>query len=109
MSFAALMAAARRALEGEFRADVQAQFRLVVNAYEPHLASLNNGKPAGRCYSQRPAVVPPGCAGTRERQRRRSQSYYYGLAPEIRAIAEHTLNNCIRVPTRWLLSPAPTV
>ena len=38
------MAAAHRALEGEFRADVQAQFRLVVNAYEPHLASLNDGE-----------------------------------------------------------------
>ena len=50
------MAAARRALEGEFRADVQAQFRLVVNAYEPHLASLNDNEPAGRCYSQRPAA-----------------------------------------------------
>ena len=42
------MAAAGRALEGELRADVQAQFRLVVNAYERHLASLNDGEPAGR-------------------------------------------------------------
>ena len=49
------MAAAGRALEGEFRADVQAQFRLVVNVYERYLASLNDGEPAGRCYSQRPA------------------------------------------------------
>jgi hypothetical protein len=40
---ATLMAAAGRAVEGEFRADVQAQLRLVVNAHEPHLASLNHG------------------------------------------------------------------
>jgi hypothetical protein len=50
-----LMAAARRNVEAELRADVQAQFRLVANAYKPHLASLKNGEPAGRCYSQRPA------------------------------------------------------
>ena len=50
-----LMAADRRNVEAELRADVQAQFRLVANAYKPHLASLKNGEPAGRCYSQRPA------------------------------------------------------
>jgi hypothetical protein len=50
-----LMAAARGALEGELRADVGAQFRLVVNESEPHLASLDDGEPAGRCYSQRKA------------------------------------------------------
>ena len=41
---ATLMAAAGRAVEGEFRADVQAQLRLVVNAHEPHLTSLNHGE-----------------------------------------------------------------
>ena len=40
---ATLMATAGRAVEGEFRADVQAQLRLVVNAYEPHLPSLDDG------------------------------------------------------------------
>jgi hypothetical protein len=37
-------------------ADVRVQFRLVVNVYEPHLPSLDDGEPAGRCCSQRPAV-----------------------------------------------------
>ncbi len=36
-------------LEGELRPDVQTRLRLVVNVYEPHLASLNDGEPAGRC------------------------------------------------------------
>jgi hypothetical protein len=45
---ATLMAAAGRAVEGEFRADVQAQLRLVVNAHEPHLASLNHGSGLAR-------------------------------------------------------------
>jgi hypothetical protein len=53
---ATLMAATGRAVEGEFRADVQAELRLVVNAHEPHLPSLDDGEPAGRCCSQRPAV-----------------------------------------------------
>ena len=53
-----LMAAVRRALEGELKADVQAQFWLVVNASQPHLANLDDGEPAGPGYSQRPAV---GC------------------------------------------------
>jgi hypothetical protein len=50
------MAAAGRALEGEFGADVQAQSRLVVNAYERYLTNLNDGEPAGRCY----LLVAPG-------------------------------------------------
>ena len=29
-------------------ADVRVQFRLVVNVYEPHLPSLDDGEPAGR-------------------------------------------------------------
>jgi hypothetical protein len=61
---ATLMAAARGALEGEFTPDVQAQFRLVVDAYEPHLASLDDNEPAGRCYWQRPA---PGRAASQPR------------------------------------------
>ena len=39
------------------------QFRLVVDAYEPHLANLNDGEPAGHCYSQRPAPAR-GCVST---------------------------------------------
>ncbi len=58
---ATLMAATGRALEGEFRADVQAQFPLVVNAYERHLVSLNDNEPAGRCHSQRPANPGTQC------------------------------------------------
>jgi hypothetical protein len=53
---ATLMAAARRPIQAELWDDVRAHFPLVVNAYEPHLASLNDNEPAGRCYSQRPAA-----------------------------------------------------
>ena len=53
---ATLMAAARRPIQAELWDDVQVHFRLVVNAYEPHLASLNDNEPAGRCYSQRSAA-----------------------------------------------------
>jgi hypothetical protein len=44
-----VMASSCGVLEGELRPDVQARLRLVVNAYEPHLARLNEGEPAGRC------------------------------------------------------------
>ena len=53
---ATLMAAARRPVQAELWDDVQVHCPLVVNAYEPHLASLNDNQPAGRCYSQRPAA-----------------------------------------------------
>ena len=33
-------------------ADVRVQFRLVVNVYEPHLPSLDDGEPAARSARQ---------------------------------------------------------
>ena len=53
---ATLTAAARRPIQAEPWDDVEAHFPLVVNVCEPHLASLNDNQPAGRCYSQRPAA-----------------------------------------------------
>ncbi len=38
-----VMASSCGVLEGELRPDVQARLRLVVNVYEPHFASLNEG------------------------------------------------------------------
>ena len=54
------MAAAGRALEGEFRADVQARIRLVVNACERYLASLNDGEPCRALLLTRSARHPDG-------------------------------------------------
>ena len=74
------MAAAGRALEGEFRADVQAQFRLVVNAYERYLASLNDGEPAGRCY----LLAAPGTRDGLRFNRGQISLYRPGTAPRWR-------------------------
>jgi len=62
---ATLMAAAGRAVEGEFRADLQAELRLVVNAHEPHLASLNHGEICRALRVAAPGSGQPGGARTR--------------------------------------------
>ena len=74
--FTTLMGTAHGALEGELRADV----RLVVNESEPHLASLDDGEPAGRCYSQR----PQGAARMRQHEVTSQNSYL--VAPVVRPL-----------------------
>ena len=46
-------------------ADVRVQFRLVVNAYEPHLAGLNHGEICRALLLAVPGSGQPGCARTR--------------------------------------------
>ncbi len=54
----ATLIGALRAVDGVVSAGTHAQLRLVVNSYEPELASRDDGESAGRCYSRRPAFCP---------------------------------------------------
>jgi hypothetical protein len=52
----------------------------VVNAYEPHLASLNDNEPAGRCYSQRSAA--------------RSRTHQYEVTLQRSHLSANATNSC---------------